>query len=326
MTKHDEAPEKDEEPEGSGPQRTAGRIAPIVLAIARQTTVRRVAIVIAIAGIFGAWMVWRDLETKKPVSYSENLVVTASRLNCRAEPSINAMPLKKLDKDSVVTAVQLERVDGWVKLQVEGTDCWAKDEYLTKQSDEFSDVDKSLVQVMVLAETNALDRPSAKGSQIKRIYLEGDMLRGKWVLGGPEKSQRWFRVDGLDAMYLSEGKVLAEGFGLLTGRLSFPSEYIPKDMKVCAENIRNGSVVCAKDVNISEARYSLALPEGRYYIWSETADWVREPDFSIQKVYYTEAVPCGLSVNCPNRARKPVNVTSFGITSEIDPGDYYANN
>ena len=78
-------------------------------------------------------MVWRDLETKKPVSYSENLVVTASRLNCRAEPSINAMPLKKLDNGSVVVAAQLERVDGWVKLYTEGTYCWAKDEYLIRQ-------------------------------------------------------------------------------------------------------------------------------------------------------------------------------------------------
>jgi hypothetical protein len=112
LTKHDEAHEKHERLESSGHPRAAGRIAPIVLAIARRTTVRSALIIIAIAGIIGAWMVWRDLETKKPVSYSENLVVTASRLNCRVTPSIDATSLKKINKGSVVVAAQLERVDG----------------------------------------------------------------------------------------------------------------------------------------------------------------------------------------------------------------------
>ncbi len=113
-------------------------------------------------------MIWRDLENKRPVSYSENLVVTASRLNCRTEPSINAMPLKKLDKDSVVTAVQLERVDGWVKLYTEGTSCWAKEEHLTKQSDEFSKADpKSLKSRAEPGDANRQDNAAAVASSNK---------------------------------------------------------------------------------------------------------------------------------------------------------------
>jgi len=194
---------------------------------------------------------------------------------------------------------------------------------LSACSKKASEADASLVQVMVVSEANALDRPSAKKSQIKRAYLAGAMLRGRWVLGGPENKQRWFRVDGQEALFLSEDQVLAEGYGLLTGQLSYPSDYIPEDMKVCAENISNGSVVCAKEININEARYNLAVPEGTYYIWSETLDWAPAPDYKTRKVYYTEAVVCGLSIAGENHAKKPIKVTSFSITPGVDPGDYY---
>jgi hypothetical protein len=52
---------------------------------------------------------------------------------------------------------------------------------LSACSKKVSEADASLVQVMVVSEANALDRPSAKKSQIKRAYLAGAMLRGRWV-------------------------------------------------------------------------------------------------------------------------------------------------
>jgi hypothetical protein len=60
----------------------------------------------------------------------ETLVVNATALNCRSEPSKDAQRLAKLVNGQNVTVVQPERVDGWVKLNVDDVQCWALGEHL----------------------------------------------------------------------------------------------------------------------------------------------------------------------------------------------------
>lgn len=62
---------------------------------------------------------------------SEALVVNAKALNCRSEPSKDAERVAKLVNGQNVAVAQLERVDGWVKLNVDDMQCWALEEYLS---------------------------------------------------------------------------------------------------------------------------------------------------------------------------------------------------
>jgi hypothetical protein len=39
---------------------------------------------------------------------------------------------------------------------------------------------------------------------------------------------------------------------------------------------------------------------------------------------YTQAVPCGLSVNCTDHSLIPVQVNNGVVTQNINPGDWYA--
>lgn len=61
---------------------------------------------------------------------TEILVVNATALNCRSEPSKDAMRLAKLVNGQNVTVARPERVDGWVKLNVNDVQCWALEEHL----------------------------------------------------------------------------------------------------------------------------------------------------------------------------------------------------
>jgi uncharacterized protein YgiM (DUF1202 family) len=58
------------------------------------------------------------------------LVVNATALNCRSEPSKYAQRLARLVSGQNVTVAQPERVDGWVKLNVDDVQCWALEEHL----------------------------------------------------------------------------------------------------------------------------------------------------------------------------------------------------
>ena len=103
--------------------------------------------------------------------------------------------------------------------------------------------------------------------------------------------------------------------GRITGTLSFPSDYIPADMKVVAEPVGGGRSY--SDMRRNDRTYSLRLPAGRYYVYARTKE---NPGY---RAYYNAFVTCGLNVECPSHAKLVVVVAASKTTPKIDPQDWY---
>lgn len=103
--------------------------------------------------------------------------------------------------------------------------------------------------------------------------------------------------------------------GLIRGDLSYPSDAIPDDLKVCWRNLSTEESECEKPSG--ERSYELSLPEGEYHIWAR-----RESDTSFRG-FYSAASKCGLSVDCLSHRPLAVPVVADQITSGIDPSDWY---
>lgn len=58
--------------------------------------------------------------------------------------------------------------------------------------------------------------------------------------------------------------------GTISGPLTFPSDYLPDDLTVCARNVETGDQFC--DADKTGATYSLAVAAGRYTVWAQTGD------------------------------------------------------
>lgn len=108
---------------------------------------------------------------------------------------------------------------------------------------------------------------------------------------------------------------------VLAGELSFPSDYLPKDMKVCIENVSTKRSSCNAQIKEQDGgwAYEFHVPPGRYEVWAETGEW---PGY---RAYYSAAVKCGLTVECTSH--KPIIIQLSGgerLTS-INPQDWYAD-
>jgi len=64
------------------------------------------------------------------------------------------------------------------------------------------------------------------------------------------------------------------GDGRIEGELSYPSDYIPKDMVVCAEEVSSGKLHCnsKKKAGKTVVSYTLDVPAGRYRVYAQTND------------------------------------------------------
>jgi len=111
--------------------------------------------------------------------------------------------------------------------------------------------------------------------------------------------------------------------GIIEGSLGYPSEGIPEDMEVCAENILTKKQYCTRK-HIQDKKYTfgigykLKVPVGDYYIFAilpSRRDW---------RAYYSEFVICGLKVNCPSHKPIVVKVRANEIIENINPIDWYA--
>ena len=115
-------------------------------------------------------------------------------------------------------------------------------------------------------------------------------------------------------------------YGLIKGKASYPSDHLPEDETVCAENItdKTAKPVC---VNVGETQtinYELKVPVGDYYVYSETNGFMNDH----QKAYYNEFVKCGLDYSCPESGHTQyikVSVAKDAVVTGVDPGDWYAN-
>ena len=122
----------------------------------------------------------------------------------------------------------------------------------------------------------------------------------------------------------------APDWGIVTGNLSYPSEFIPP-MRVAFFNLIDGSayyIDTAKD----QHTYLIYVPEGTYYVVSYpyegvpgTVGWVDSftPNAGAFAGGYTQMVPCGLNANCTDHSLIPL-VVEANQTVSADPGDWYA--
>lgn len=104
--------------------------------------------------------------------------------------------------------------------------------------------------------------------------------------------------------------------GSISGRLSYPSEGIPP-LRVVAFNISSGQSYSVQTVQ-NQTTYRIDnLPPGSYYVVAYKLG-------GIGAAGYSQAVLCGLSVNCTDHSLIAIQVIAGQETSNIDPGDWYA--
>jgi hypothetical protein len=118
--------------------------------------------------------------------------------------------------------------------------------------------------------------------------------------------------------------------GVIEGSLSYPSEFIPDDMTICAENLATQKIYCtSKHLKAKKYRYKvgykLEAPPGDYHVYAKLPDPARygasySKDY---RAYYSEFVKCGMSADCPSHAPIVVRVKSAETVSGIDPQDWY---
>ena len=111
--------------------------------------------------------------------------------------------------------------------------------------------------------------------------------------------------------------------GTIEGSLSYPSEGIPETLQVCAQEMTNNKQFCtSKHLQNSKYQYGvgyrLEVSPGTYQVY---AFLPKQPEV---KAYYSEAVPCGLTVSCTSHQPIDVTVQAGEIVSNIDPQDWYA--
>jgi hypothetical protein len=122
---------------------------------------------------------------------------------------------------------------------------------------------------------------------------------------------------------LSSPAAPAQSMGTITGALSFPSEGLPKDMKVCAENQATKTETCTTEkmvVNTPQPHtaYSLSVPTGKYLVYAIV------PSFNLKyRAYYSAFVTCGLKYECKDHAPLVVDVKAGQTVSGVDPQDWY---
>jgi len=117
-----------------------------------------------------------------------------------------------------------------------------------------------------------------------------------------------------------------ENIGFIEGSLSYPSDYIPPDMRVCAKNINSEKQYCTNN-SIYDANkytygtgYKIEVPTGDYQVYAYLP---KSPDW---KAYYSNYVVCidsGLYEDCNSHDTITVRVFSNELTSKVDPGDWY---
>lgn len=107
-----------------------------------------------------------------------------------------------------------------------------------------------------------------------------------------------------------------QGNGYISGAFSYPSNYLPSDIRSCAENVATRKVYCSSRQS-SGGRYRIEAPAGTYHVYAETRDAPGD------KAYYTRAVTCGLTADCTSHEKIAVSVRAGATVSGVDPQDWY---
>ncbi len=119
----------------------------------------------------------------------------------------------------------------------------------------------------------------------------------------------------------SQDSEIPESVGIIEGSLGYPSEGIPADMRICAENVQNWKKYCT-DEQINDSKYTydkgyqLEVPVGDYYVFAKVSNLG-------QYAYYSEFVTCGLDNDCSSHKPIKLRVEGGKSISGIDPIDWY---
>jgi hypothetical protein len=118
--------------------------------------------------------------------------------------------------------------------------------------------------------------------------------------------------------------------GVIQGSLSYPSDFIPLDMTVCAENLATHQKSCTKNhlkgkQYTYKVGYKLTLPPGDYHVYAYLPHPAKYGAGFPKgyRAYYSEFVKCGMRVNCQDHRPITVKVRSGARLQGIDPMDWY---
>ncbi|MBL8050358.1 MAG: carboxypeptidase regulatory-like domain-containing protein [Anaerolineales bacterium] len=104
--------------------------------------------------------------------------------------------------------------------------------------------------------------------------------------------------------------------GSIAGQLSYPSNFIPSQTVVAFD--ANSSAYYYVVTNENQSTYQIDnLPPGNYYVVAYLQDGTLSAG-------YSQAVLCGLSVECTDNSLVSVAVTSGQVTNGVNPQDWYA--
>jgi len=116
----------------------------------------------------------------------------------------------------------------------------------------------------------------------------------------------------------------------ITGKLSYPSEFLPP-MRVVAFSLTDKKAYFV-DTAKGQGQFSLNVPAGIYYLVSYPHEGIPGNTGQADSYTlgggpfaggYTQMVPCGLAAGCDDHTLLPITVTE-GQTVAVDPGDWYA--
>lgn len=152
------------------------------------------------------------------------------------------------------------------------------------------------------------------------VVVAAVMLTGcnLWSMNQPQvPTQENNSIGGSDEVVEEVG-----GVGVIRGPLIYPSEVVPPEMVVCAQNVETREEVC-NDVHVeyqgaSGEGFELEVPGGGYYVYAFL------PSNQMQKAYYNEFVTCGLKAECESREKIEVKVDAGKTVDDIKPHDWYA--
>lgn len=121
---------------------------------------------------------------------------------------------------------------------------------------------------------------------------------------------------------IEEDRTEVDELGFIQGSLSFPSETIPSNMVVCAEDVNTLETTCTDTHIVGEQftyreGYSLSVKPGVYQVYAYLPE---DPD---RRAYYNEFVVCGLSVECQSHEAIDIVVSAGETITDVDPQDWY---
>jgi hypothetical protein len=118
--------------------------------------------------------------------------------------------------------------------------------------------------------------------------------------------------------------------GVITGKLSYPSEFLPA-MRVVAFSLTDNKAYFI-DTAKNQGQFSLSVPAGTYNLVSYPYEGTAGQTGTAESYTpgggpfgggYTQMVPCGLQAGCEDHSLLSISVAD-GQTVTADPGDWYA--